>query len=55
VQLDDLAGRADDPAALRQATDRIMDRITGLVSQLRGEPAPPTRFDPRQAPPRPPS
>jgi 1-acyl-sn-glycerol-3-phosphate acyltransferase len=46
VDLADLMGGVDDPAVLREATDRIMARITALVAQLRGEPAPPTRFDP---------
>ena len=50
VDLADLMGRVDDPAVLHEATDRIMDRITALVAQLRGEPAPPKRFDPGQGP-----
>lgn len=40
VPLDDLAGRADDPAATREATDRIMAAVTDLVEGLRGEPRP---------------
>ena len=50
VDLADLMGRVDDPAVLHEATERIMDRITALVAQLRGEPAPLKRFDPGQAP-----
>ncbi len=49
VDLADLMGRVDDPVVLHEATDRIMDRITALVAQLRGEPAPPKRFDPGPA------
>lgn len=55
VDLADLAGRADDPAALHEATDRIMARITTLVEELRGEKAPPDRYDPSQATPGSPS
>lgn len=47
VPLDDLRGRAVDAAVLREATERIMAALTGLVEQLRGEPAPAVRFDPR--------
>ena len=46
VDLNDLMGGVDDQAVLHEATDRIMARITALVEQLRGEPAPPKRFDP---------
>ena len=31
---------ADDPAAVRAATDRVMSSLISLVAQLRGEPAP---------------
>ncbi|WP_232547884.1 lysophospholipid acyltransferase family protein [Propioniciclava soli] len=37
VPLDDLIGRQDDAAALREATDRIMEAITALVEDLRRE------------------
>lgn len=40
VELSDLYGR-EDPAAAREATDRIMAAITDVVAELRGEPAPP--------------
>ncbi|MGV1080798.1 MAG: lysophospholipid acyltransferase family protein [Candidatus Nanopelagicales bacterium] len=46
VDLGGLHGGLDDPAVLHEATDRIMDRLTVLVERLRGEPAPPHRFDP---------
>lgn len=41
---------APDAATLRAATDRILDAITGLLEELRGEPAPATRWDPRSSP-----
>ena len=49
VDLDDLRGREITPAVLREATDRIMDAITALLEDIRGEKAPPERFDPRRA------
>jgi len=45
VELSDLYDRADDPAAWREATSRIMDAITAEVATLRGEQAPAARFD----------
>ncbi len=50
VDFADLMGEVENPAVLHEATDRIMARITALVGQLRGETAPPERFDPGQAP-----
>jgi len=47
VDLDDLRGRPLTPAMLRQATDRIMDDITRLLEDVRGEQAPAERFDPK--------
>jgi 1-acyl-sn-glycerol-3-phosphate acyltransferase len=47
VPLDDLRGQAVDTVVLQEATDRIMAALTALVEQLRGEQAPPERFDPR--------
>jgi 1-acyl-sn-glycerol-3-phosphate acyltransferase len=44
VDLDDLRERADDPAAWVEATDRMMDRITGQLAQVRGETPPAERF-----------
>ena len=49
VDLDDLRGRALTPEVLDEATDRIMDAITALLEELRGERAPEDRFDPRTA------
>jgi 1-acyl-sn-glycerol-3-phosphate acyltransferase len=45
VDLSD-CGRVGDKAALDLATDRIMAAITGLLEDLRGESAPPVRWDP---------
>ncbi|MGH3411553.1 MAG: lysophospholipid acyltransferase family protein [Marmoricola sp.] len=47
----DLTDFEDEPLThdvLRQATDRIMAAIAGLVGDLRGEEPPPERFDPRK-------
>lgn len=49
VDLDDLMGVAITPAVLADATSRIIDAITALVEDIRGEQAPPERFDPRKA------
>ena len=49
VDLDDLRGKEITPQLLLEATDRIMDAITGLLEDIRGESAPPERFDPRKA------
>lgn len=48
VDLDDLRGRDLTPAVLREATDRIMDAVTGLLADLRGEEPPAERYDPRR-------
>jgi 1-acyl-sn-glycerol-3-phosphate acyltransferase len=47
VELDDLRDQPVTAAVLTEATDRIMDGITALVADLRGEPAPAVRYDPR--------
>lgn len=49
VPLDDLRALDITPAVVRQATDRIMAAIVALVEDIRGEPAPAERFDPRTA------
>lgn len=49
VGLDDLREAAITPDVLREATDRIMDAITSLLEDIRGEQAPAERFDPRRA------
>jgi 1-acyl-sn-glycerol-3-phosphate acyltransferase len=47
VDLDDLRDQPVTAAILTEATDRIMDAITALVADIRGEPAPAVRYDPR--------
>jgi 1-acyl-sn-glycerol-3-phosphate acyltransferase len=47
VDLDDLRDQPVAAAVLIEATERIMDAITSLVADLRGEPAPAVRYDPR--------
>lgn len=48
VDLDDLYGRAQDSAVLREATERVMTAITSLLEDLRGESAPAERHDMRR-------
>ena len=47
VDLSDLYDRPIDALVLREATDRLMDRITELLEVLRDEKRPIERFDPR--------
>ncbi|MCL3860530.1 lysophospholipid acyltransferase family protein [Actinotalea sp. K2] len=51
VDLSDLYDRPQDTVVLREATERVMAAITGLLEQIRGEQAPPVRFDPRRTAP----
>ncbi|BCW45974.1 lysophospholipid acyltransferase family protein [Arthrobacter sp. StoSoilB5] len=46
VDLSSFAGRPMDRATLSEATDVIMDAVTGLLATLRGEEAPAERWDP---------
>ena len=46
VDLSDFADRAHDSAALAEATDLVMNAITALFEELRGETAPVERWDP---------
>jgi len=46
VDVSDLAGRAGDQAALTEATRRLMDAITALLEEVRGEEAPKERWNP---------
>ncbi len=48
VDLDDLRGRTLTPEVLHAATERVMEAITVLLEDLRGEKAPAERFDPRK-------
>ncbi len=49
VDLSAYYGQEPTPEALRAATETIMDAITALLEQLRGEKAPAERFDLRKA------
>ncbi len=49
VDLDDLRGQELTPQVLQTATDRILDDITAILEEIRGERAPGQRFDPRAA------
>ena len=42
-------GRAEDPAALEEATAYVMSAVTRLLEQLRGESAPLEIFDPKKS------
>jgi 1-acyl-sn-glycerol-3-phosphate acyltransferase len=46
VDVSDLRGRAGEPAALNEATSRLMTAITALLEQLREEKAPAERWNP---------
>lgn len=45
VDLSPWQGRESDPIALEEATNHVMDRMTELLVQLRGEEPPKIRFD----------
>lgn len=49
VDLSDLYDRPLDTATLREATERVMTAITVLLEEIRGEKAPPVRYDMRTA------
>lgn len=49
VLLDDLRQQRITPSVLREATERILADVTGLLEQIRDEPAPVMRFDPKVA------
>ncbi|GAA1469663.1 1-acyl-sn-glycerol-3-phosphate acyltransferase [Microbacterium thalassium] len=48
VDLSDFADRAAQPAALVEATERVMSAITAELETLRGEKAPATRWNPAE-------
>ena len=50
VPLDDLRDEPLTAAVLTLAADRVMTAITALVAELRSEPPPATRYDPRPTP-----
>ncbi len=47
IDLDEFRGRPADIETLRGATDRIMDTLTAMVADIRGEEPPSAPFDPR--------
>jgi 1-acyl-sn-glycerol-3-phosphate acyltransferase len=49
VDLSKWQGRAEDPSAVEEATEAIMDEITKLLEVIRGEKAPAERFDPKKS------
>lgn len=49
VDLSRFEGKEQTAEVLREATDEVMHRITEMLEQLRGQPAPPVFYDPRQA------
>lgn len=46
IDLSDLTGRAGEQAAITEATNRLMNAITALLEELRGEKAPAVRWNP---------
>ena len=48
VDISDFSGKSAQPAALAAGTDRLMNAIAQLLSQLRGEPAPEKRWNPAE-------
>lgn len=48
VDLSDLTSAAPSAVDIRTATERIMDALTGLLAEIRGEEPPAERFDPRR-------
>jgi len=46
IDVSDLRARATEPAALNEATSRLMQAITALLEQLRDEKAPAERWNP---------
>jgi 1-acyl-sn-glycerol-3-phosphate acyltransferase len=48
VDLSRFEGKEQTAEVLREATDEVMHRITEMLEQLRGQPAPPVFFDPRK-------
>lgn len=46
VDVSDLVGRDREPAALNEGTTRLMNAITALLEEIRGEEAPAERWDP---------
>lgn len=51
VPLDEFGSDPDDYDAVCRATEKIMEHLTHLVAELRGEPAPESAYDRRLGPP----
>lgn len=49
VDLSPWLGKQEDPIAIEEAAEHIMDRITALLEILRNEKAPAARFDPKKS------
>lgn len=49
INLQKWHGRQDDPQAIEEAADFVMDEITKLLEILRGEKAPAEKFDPKKS------
>lgn len=49
VDLSRFEGKEQTAEVLREATDEVMHRITEMLEELRGHPAPPVFYDPRRA------
>ncbi len=49
VDLSKWKGKSADSVAVEEATEAIMDEITRLLVEIRGEPAPAVRFDPKKS------
>ena len=49
IDLSRWQGKYEDPTAVEEAADHIMDRITSLLEILRNEKAPSVRFDPKKS------
>lgn len=49
VDLSKWRGRGSEPSAVEEASEAIMDEITKLLEQIRGEKAPAVRFDPKKS------
>ncbi|MDF8263769.1 lysophospholipid acyltransferase family protein [Luteipulveratus flavus] len=48
LDLSDVRDERPTPAVLGEVTNRLMDAITGLLEEIRGQSAPSHRFDPRK-------
>jgi hypothetical protein len=49
LNLERWKGKENDPVAIEEVADFVMDEITKLLEVLRGEKAPAVRFDPKKS------